>query len=135
MKIYLLILMLVLAACSSTRKIPAPAKTVADRSFDGLKVYRIDSVDKVYLIYAMDKNQQRYKIMSAKDNQTPGELIKIGNTYNFMLYEYFHWDPRFCLVNATEFNETTVGIEEKNAIWRLYIAFNIRGLKIPKVAP
>ncbi len=90
----------------------------------GFKVYKIDSIKSVYLIYARNKNQP-YKILSHKEPTNDGGLIKINSYYNFKLVAIFN--KKYDLVDGTVYYDAPVEIEQ-DSILTLYSAENVVGL-------
>ncbi|QHS56422.1 hypothetical protein GWR56_13070 [Mucilaginibacter sp. 14171R-50] len=122
MKIYLILIMLLVVACSSSKNSLKNSLT----NFTGYKVYNIDSVKNIYIIYARDNKSLPYKILSRKDNTSNGELIKLNNAYPFILEEV--WSKKADLVNGTYYYDTPISVDG-DSITSLHAAKNLRGLK------
>lgn len=103
-------------------------------------VLRIDSLDKIYLIYAQKKNY-RYKIISRKeDSEKCSKQIEVNAQYNFDLKDARHviikdsggvkYSHYLHNVNCLSIdNRTKVCINDSlNYIQSLFYATNIKGL-------
>jgi hypothetical protein len=116
-----MLILIVFVACSATKN----NYTANSAQDDGYTVYRIDSVKTVYFIYAKDKSNEVYKILSSRDNTAKGEAIQINHVYSFMLETF--WTKKDDLVTGTYFHGVPVAVEGSER--SLYIAHNISGLK------
>lgn len=121
MKHLLVLISIVFVACSVTKN----NYTANLAQYDGYTVYKIDSVKTVYFIYAKDKNNQVYKILSSKDDEANGEVIRLNKAYSFVLETL--WTMKNELVTGTYFHDVPVSVEGSGR--SLYTAHNIRGLK------
>lgn len=125
MKNCLPLIALLIVACSSSKSTVSSGQD----HFDGYKVYKIDSVKSVYLIYAKDDQNLHYKIVSRKENTASGEWIKVDKAYGFVLETI--WSQKEDLVNGTYLYDTEISVEG-DSILTLNRAWNLRGLKITK---
>jgi hypothetical protein len=101
------------------------------------KVTKLDSLENVYLIY-VEKNGQLYKVVSKKLDSLDCKNIKLNGEYGLLLESLFPamisergdtlW-RRLDLVNAVEFNGTTIATE-KGCINDIFRADNVVGLCI-----
>ncbi len=121
MKCILMLISILFVGCSATKN-NYPANSVL---FDGYQIYKIDSIKTVYFIYAKDKNNLVYKILSSKESVASGELIKLNKAYLFMLETF--WTQKDELVTGTYFHDVPVFVEGLGQ--SLYTAHNIRGLR------
>ncbi len=117
--------------------------TVLSNNVDSIgkeyKVYKIDSIDNFYLLYAKSGNWS-YKIISKKENQTKcNNVIQVSEKYDFNLK-----DAKLVTVGTGDstrnvylfnvsclvYNDTTEICIEKssNLIAGLFIAENVKGL-------
>jgi hypothetical protein len=122
MKKYIALIPLFLIACSISRN---TGKNNISQ-FNGYKVYKIDSIKDVYVIYARDNNKLPYKILSHKENISNGEVIELNKAYPFMLDVF--WSKKQELVDGTYYYNAPISVEG-DSILNLYVARNIRGLK------
>jgi len=102
---------------------------------NGYKVIKIDSINNVYLIYAI-KRDSLFKILSLKNNLSTCNKIKIGKQYNFELQSLFpnkflgkhNLSPNYLPnVNGIDYHGTTIKIE-RDSINDLHYSSNIKGL-------
>lgn len=105
-------------------------------------VYRIDSLNSFYLIYAQ-LNGKSYKIISQKEAFPYGESIIVGSTYSLNLISVVEQlasgADKSTTFNGFGMNNikcldydkgTSICIEEENGIYDLHAALNIRGLLV-----
>lgn len=126
--LFFLFLTLLLFACS---------KSVARKtkiSSEQYKVYKIDSINKYYLIYAK-RNDTLYKIVSEKDSNYLCRNIKLNKMYAFKLRSMINNLPKInnvslyvYTINCYSFDEETSICLEKDSIRNLYFPENIKGL-------
>jgi hypothetical protein len=108
------------------------ADTVAVNGCDtSYKVYRIDSINNFYLIYA-SKSNIRYKIISKKQSAETKTKVRKGGCYDFELFGMLSNEdvmpgPGGC-VNVDSI--TRICIED--SIYNLYSASNLKGLYFEK---
>jgi len=132
------LLILVFIACfqlnGTQTKVDLRKSTTFKRTSLDYKVYKIDSIDNYYLIYAK-KSKTLYKIVSHKLSVVNGNRIKLNTIYAFKLHSSLH-DPRnrFNLNMSQEevtcfgYPDSTVICLEGDSIKDLYYADNIKGL-------
>ncbi len=95
------------------------------------EVYKIDSLNNYYLIYAL-KNDKRFKIVSIKSDTEKCNNIYVGGYYQFNLTSVYQNLP-FAPVNQTEIylafdDSTAIRPEPENGVYDLYFGDNIKGL-------
>lgn len=131
MKNLFIIISTFLIACSTVKK---QERLFKEESLYG--VYKIDSINNYYLIYA-SKNDSLYKIVSSKEKKSNCNLIKKGSSYKFNLVSIKENAPliggikikpiNYMDVNCYQFDKETSICKEKG-IYDLYLANNIKGL-------
>lgn len=105
---------------------------------DLYNVYKIDSINDYYLIYAK-KKENLFKIVSEKDYTRNCDIIKKGQEYNFKLNSLTSQSPTIngiktapvTIVNVMchEFKkDTRICTDRENGIYDLYFAENVKGL-------
>lgn len=118
--------------CNSQQKV-----LESQRTMEEYYVYKIDSIDNYYLVYAK-KQDAIFKIVSKKETLKKCDLIKINNSYHFDLYSQSSiplitgeivapvsiWD----VVCHTFENGIKICTDRKNGIYDLYYARNLKGL-------
>lgn len=131
-----LLLILAFVSCTSNRHINSTInrKDMSDGTF--LDVYKIDSVNSYYLIYAR-KQDSLFKIVSKK-NDCKENKINVGANYPFLLKSI--WNAPITIngtnaspssvpsVNCISFDDSTKICLERDSISDLYTASNIQGL-------
>ena len=96
------------------------------------KVYKIDSINDFYLIYALKKNI-RYKIISKKKNCSNGNRILKDNCYDFKLSSRLYNDSLITPgLAGCIYVDNTTKICVEDSIYDLSIASNIVGLNFIK---
>ncbi|MGN7784739.1 hypothetical protein ACTJIJ_09440 [Niabella sp. 22666] len=105
-------------------------------SLDGYKVYKVDSINAYYLIYAI-KDGSRYKIVSKKNHNNCKEKIEINKVYLFDLQPTLEnrkiagdtlLSQNTLLVNCFSYDDTTQICFEDNMLRELYNAKNVKGI-------
>jgi hypothetical protein len=100
------------------------------------RVYRIDSINTWYLIYAR-KGDSLYKIVSKKIEIEGCHKIEVGNHYDFHLHSRIYGytiagkkilPQNTLLVNCFSFDDSTNICLERDSINDLHYADNIKGL-------
>lgn len=129
-----------MVSCSHAKKLSTnnaglPADQMSGTLPHQYRVTKIDSVNKVYLIYAKE-DTSLYKIVSAKDSTETCINIRVNGEYGFMLHSLF---PRQFLgkydlspaalpnVDGVIYNGTPVTVE-KGCVKDLFVADNVKGL-------
>ena len=121
-------------SCNSQQKV-----LESQRTMEEYYVYKIDSIDNYYLVYAK-KQDAIFKIVSKKETLKKCDLIKINNSYHFDLYSQSSETlitgeiiapvsiyDKPCYIFE---NDTKICIDRKNGIYDLYYARNLKGLCI-----
>lgn len=102
----------------------------------GYKVYKIDSLNSYYLIYAK-REDSFYKILSKKEYPRLCDQIQEGAVYKFKLHSLLKnrqiagkevLPQNSLLVNCFSFDDSTSICIEKDSINDLHAAENIKGL-------
>jgi hypothetical protein len=123
-------------SCVSKRKISQENKITPEISLrEKYKVYKIDSIKNVYLIYAQ-KDSTLYKIVSLKDS-LPCNRVQVGGEYAFVLMSTVAKDFKGVDVSPSTIPHIT-GISfygtwiefESDSINDIYTSINLRGLCI-----
>jgi len=133
MKRFLQVLIIFFISCVST-KVP---NSHAQKSTDTLyKVYKIDSINSYYLIYAkLGKNF--YKIVSKKESFIGFNKIERKRYYSFKLHSILAnrqignmaiFPQNSLLVNCFSYDDTTQICLEGGRIKDLYYSVNIKGI-------
>ena len=100
------------------------------------KVYKIDSINNWYLIYAR-KGDSLYKIVSEKRVYENCNKIQINKAYNFILHSRIYPDQlggitintiRHDLVTCFSYDDSTIICLERDSINDLHYASNLKGL-------
>lgn len=112
-------------------------KTVRYAEEPVYKVYKIDSINNYYLVYAK-RAAMKYKIVSVKAKaKNRYAKIVIGGDYKFRLHSRFEHLNKFgdpllrTQVNCYFYDDSTaICLERKDSIYDLYQANNLRGLYI-----
>ena len=102
-----------------------------------LKIWKIDSINRYYLIYGK-KGNSLFKIVSRKDERASGQHIHLDKKYNFSLESI--WRSKILIdgvtvspssiysVNCLGFDSATYICLERDSIVDLYHADNVKGL-------
>ena len=104
-----------------------------EKNVDDLySVYKIDSINNYYLIYALRKNIH-YKIISQKKPDAKGELVKKGNYYDFKIFSILHFiDDSIPIIGSVGCiyvaENTKICVETEDSIYDVFHAKNIKGL-------
>ncbi|WCT13636.1 hypothetical protein [Mucilaginibacter jinjuensis] len=134
MKYTLILISIALVACASSKRegVKHPAKNVAT----SYKVYKIDSINTYYLIYARG-HDTLFKIVSKKNSVKSHYKIKVNTSYEFKLHSSLlnrHIGAKILLpqnsllVNCFSYDDKTQICLEGDSIRDLYYAENIKGL-------
>ena len=134
--ILLLILTILLVECAS--KLVRSNAIYSDKGNNGLtsyKVYKIDSINTYYLIYAK-KGDTLYKIVSTKEIIENCERIKVNVRYDFKLHSSLSdFKIGNVTIHQTDLNVSCYAYDastyiclERDSINDLYYADNIKGL-------
>lgn len=130
--IFVLATIVMLIACSSSKV----DNTSMGKSTSAYKVYKIDSINSYYLIYAK-KGDSLYKIVSKKEDAKGFERIKINKSYEFELHSTLLnrqignttiLPQNSLLVNCFSYDDSTKICLEGDSIRDLYHADNIKGI-------
>lgn len=93
------------------------------------KILKIDSIQKVYVIYAC-KNDSTFKIVSVKkDSMAVCSPIRKGKYYDFNITSIFpaNFYQKRDISNA-RFGGTLIKLEGNGVIWDLFVCDNLSGL-------
>lgn len=113
-------------SCRSQKRIsickPLPISLASLR--EKYKIIKIDSTDKIYLIYAR-KDSMAFKIPSLKDAGFCAEPIKVGGEYPLVLFGQDYY--RAPHITGTDFHGADFQYEKE---WgnNMFIAVNLKGL-------
>lgn len=133
----LFILAITFISCTSNRHVGSGIHQKEVNKQSMFKVYRIDSVNSYYLIYAQRKDSL-FKIVSKKAGCVEKKLINTDAYYPFLLKSI--WNTPIAIegvnaspssvynVNCINFDDSTKICLERDSISDLYIASNIQGL-------
>lgn len=141
-------LMLLVALSSCNQKATTYSSASADMEIIKIKddalfynVYKIDSVNNYFLIYAK-KNNSHYKIVSEKKELKCKEKIRINAGYRFSLQSIWTQEIWIGNINVSPsltphvtclaFNDSTTICIERDSINDLFRAHNLTGLCISK---
>jgi hypothetical protein len=129
--IFVALLMVFALSCKPvkvvTRPGPAPVSLADHR--EKYKVVRIDSIEKVFVIYAR-KDKEWYKIVSIKDG-VPCRRINVGEEHAFVLMPVKPEDNPFYDPHINIGGTSYYGVRiqyEGDSIKRIYTALNVTGL-------
>lgn len=146
MKIYLVLIFVILFACTESKLMNPDNKNFEQKiedlaNLNSYKVYKIDSINNFYLIYAKKKDSL-YKIVSKKEWDVDCNLIKANEEYEFMLHSQ-SFNPatgnleilpeNSLLVNCFYYDDSTKICLERDSINDLFYGDNIRGLCFKKI--
>jgi len=135
MKNIVLILSILFISCGKT----ALTDKENNLKLTSYKVYKIETINDYYLIYAKKKDSL-YKIVSKNEPSISGcQKIKLNNYYNFKLHSRRENAPTIGGVKLNPINyldvecymydkDTKICIDAKNGIFDLYYAENVKGL-------
>lgn len=132
--VFLLILFATSYSCISRKQVLITNKIEAISEFrEKYKVFKIDSVNNVYVIYAR-KDAVLCKIVSLKDSCACSN-VKVGNEYTFSLMsrvpKEFKWidvSPNAIPhVSGINYYGTWIAFE-RDSINDIFISFNLKGL-------
>ncbi|TDQ07715.1 hypothetical protein [Pedobacter metabolipauper] len=136
MKYTLLLMVLFFLACVSSTLTGKGYLNQKERvSAKGYEVYKIDSINTYYLIYAK-RGDSLYKIVSKKNFNRKCTEIKSGLSYDFKLHSSLKGfigniaisAKQLPHVNCYSYDDSTEICLEKDSITDLYHADNIQGL-------
>ncbi|SIT26013.1 hypothetical protein SAMN05421786_11712 [Chryseobacterium ureilyticum] len=107
-----------------------------DNSFKQYRVYKIDSLNNFYLIYAK-KDKELYKIVSKKvSNNSCNKVLKPGSSYDFIIHSINKNAPviggiKIAPINSADINcyqfDKETSICKEAGVNDLYFADNIIG--------
>ncbi len=92
------------------------------------KVYKIDSINNYYIIYALNELDY-YKIISKKDSLNESHNIRVGEKYNFQLINSII-ENNYLDVKGIVLDDTTLIEIEPDSILFLSYPQNVSGLYI-----
>ena len=91
------------------------------------EVIKIDSLQKVYLIYAK-RNGSVYKIVSKKECTSKCRNVIIGKKYAFELTSFHSLLPDVRRGTGIRYNDTIIKLEGGDIIWDLFTCKNLDNL-------
>jgi hypothetical protein len=123
MKLIAVLMVIILFGIFNLLSIHSAPAAILDNGKPVYKVYKIDSINNYYLIYAL-KDSIRYKVVSPKANAKKGmEKNEIGGVYKFKLHSRFEYPNRFndplvrTQVSCHYYDDSTaICLERKNSI-------------------
>lgn len=141
----LVLLFAILMSCSHSKTIhtentQSNVKNLGATNMASYEVYKIDSVNSFYLVYAR-KNDSLYKIVSKKEYVENGDRIQKGNVYGFQLHARSEnrtiagaklLPQNSLLVTCFSYDDSTKICLERDSINDLHYADNLRGLYLIK---
>jgi hypothetical protein len=98
--------------------------TIIDQLFE---VIKIDSLQKVYLIYAK-RNSSVFKIVSKKGPGPKCRNVIIGEKYAFELTSFHNLLPDVRRGTGIRYNDTIIKLEGGDIIWDLFTCKNLDNL-------
>lgn len=112
-------------------KLDTTNKKIQTNDSTKYKIIKIDSIDKVYVIYAL-KNNIYYKILSEKDSSRVGcEKLEIDKLYSLNIKSLLFPEELVNLqsghITGTDFSGTIINIEE-DSIMDLHHSNNLKGI-------
>jgi hypothetical protein len=113
-------------------------KNSFDKHSTSYRVYKIDSINNYYLIYAK-KRGSRYKIVAKKEEAENCNRIRINSNYKFDLHSVrdVPGDPnsgkKSLQVSCFDYGDSTIICLEGDSIRDLYYSDNIKGLCFIKI--
>lgn len=133
-----MLIVLICISCSQYKNVDNNSK-FQEKEREMYQVFKIDSLNNFYLIYAKKKNTF-YKIVSRKEQSINCKNIIINGIYKFDLISNRESAPIIGGVKISPINVdcfafdkvTNICIERNNGINDLYVAKNIKGLCIIK---
>lgn len=138
MKNLIFIFLVIIFSCGSKarKSINKDDKVYQTNNF--YQVYKLDSINSFYIVY-LEKNKQKYKIVSEKKDNNKCEKIQIGQKYLFELTSILEQkiklgDKEFSssnslMVNCYYFGKNTkICKEESEGIYDLFKTENLLGL-------
>lgn len=99
-------------------------------------VYKIDSIHTYYLIYAKQMGNN-YKILSPKQksNSNNCDEVRVNNKYKLKIHSIFIVNGQSVIpangmneLSGWKFDDSTTINFEKETVWGLFVADNIKGL-------
>lgn len=135
------LLSIILLSCSYSKNIQSNKIAAVNTDSTLYKVYKIDSLNNYYLIYAKKQNNL-YKIVSKKEVLLGNDKVKVGGKYDLKLSSI--WTAKIMVggVNASpsitphvtclSFDDSTRICIERDSINDLHQAENLRGLYLNK---
>ena len=132
MRYILILISLILVACASHKM---DSKSSIKNNIATYNVYKIDSINTYYLIYAK-KNDSLYKIVSKKEVVKSGNKIQLNSSYAFNLHSSLSEfrignimiSPKTSNINCFAFDKETNICLEGDSIRDLYSADNIKAI-------
>lgn len=132
-----LFFMIAFIGCTSNKNVVSTVHQEGLGDESVFKVYKIDSVNSYYLIYAQ-KQDSLFKIVSKKDSCLNTKLIEIGEKYAFLLKSIWNTPIQIKGANASPssvYNVSCVNLDdstkiclERDSINDVHTASNICGL-------
>lgn len=102
--------------------------TIHDQLYE---VIKIDSQQKVYLIYAK-RNSSVYKIVSKKECTSKCRNVIIGEKYKFELTSFHNLLPYVKRGTGIRYNDTIIKLEGGDILWDLFTCMNLDNLCFEK---
>jgi hypothetical protein len=99
-------------------------------SVTGYKISKIDSINEVYIIYAI-RNDSIFKIVSEKENGGC-KKIKKGHTYDLECQSLITGVSGKLHIAGVKFNGTLIKLEGGKVVWDLFYCENLKGLCLVK---
>jgi hypothetical protein len=139
MKKNFILLFVILGSCSHSKVLHTiqPNEISSDaQNTTPYKVYKIDSINNFYLIYAR-RSDSLYKIVSKKEGVENCNRIRENGMYDFKLHAHSEnrtiggakiLPQNSLLVNCFSYDDSTKICLERDSINDLHYAENIRGL-------
>jgi hypothetical protein len=134
---YLLLLIVILVACTSSKLMRSGDNVMHKSSLSSYKVYKIDSINTYYLIYAK-KGDSLFKIVSKKESMINcSNKIRLNVSYSFKLHSSLTGlrignvlvsPAELPHVSCYTYDDSTKICVERDSINDLHHADNIKGL-------
>jgi hypothetical protein len=139
MKILLFLIITIIIACAQAKLINSSVKSPNKTDSNSYRVYKIDSINSYYLIYAK-KSDTLYKIVSKKEKCENCNMIYVNGVYLFKLHSSLYLNGKPIIPPASRLEISGLAYDkfteikfEGDSIRDLYYADNIKGLCFIKI--
>lgn len=127
MRLNLLLFLFIFLFCWSC-KVPKKAFLTASQG-EIYQISKIDSIDNVYLVYAM-RNDSTFKVISKKEQNIQCTQVRIGSNYSLSLESWFLPEEFYVKnrITGVKFENVLITVERDSVVGDIFITKNLKGL-------